>query len=379
MKKKKILLVNTQFVERYISGFTNRFIGLWCHVEKNKGLYEGEPEIHWLTNRTLWRKHFGDGPVPRNVTVISADLRYFKYTSRLFYPFFLLWVYYRNRCTSVHLATSIIKSVYLLRLFRLFRIPHCITFASNSIDMAAYQSERMRKHWQNVFNLARHVDVLNPTNSIQTRGKKHVSPSSFPYMMEFNNIPVEKFVNPNRKPVIIFCGSFVDQKNPVLAVEGFEMFLKDNANRLPEVELWMFGKGDLLPVVMDHLKRTNEKFGREAIRILPDTQLIESLSVSKVFLSLQDYDNYPSQAVMESMLFCNSVLSIDNGDTKKLVREDKGNLLIREKDPLAVAAGIRRLLDNWELNKDNRELILSEFSAKRFTRYFFDLHRSISS
>jgi glycosyltransferase involved in cell wall biosynthesis len=245
--------------------------------------------------------------------------------------------------------------------------------------MAAYQSDRMRKHWQTVFNLARNVDVLNPTNTIETRGKKHVSPSSFPYMMEFNNIPVEKFINTERKTVVIFCGSFVPQKNPLLAIEGFEQLLSGSESRFPDIELWMFGKGELLPEILDHISKTNNRYGREAIKILPDTQLIESLAMSKIFLSLQDYDNYPSQAIMEAMLFCNSVLSIDNGDTRKLVKEENGNILLKEKDPALVRDGIRRLLDNWKLNKANRELILTEFTARKYARYFFDIHNSISA
>ena len=211
-RRRKVLLINTQFVERFISGFTNRFVGLWCHIGKNKDAYADEPAIHWVTNRTLWNKFFPGKKPPKNVTIISADLRFFRYTSRLFYPFYILYLYYRHRCTSVHIATSIIKSVYLLRLFRLFKIPHCITFASASINMAAYNSDRMKKHWEEVFRLAQNVDVLNPTNDIQTPGKKHVSPASFPYMLEFHEVSDDKFLNPVRRNVILFCGSFVAQK-----------------------------------------------------------------------------------------------------------------------------------------------------------------------
>lgn len=379
MKKKKVLLVNTQLVERYISGFTNRFIGLWCHVENNKDEYKEDPSIHWITNRSLWIKYFGLRKQPSSVTIISADLTFFKFTSRLFYPLYILYIYYRHRCTSVHLATSIVKSTYLLRLFRLFRIPHCITFASNSLDMAAYQSERMRNHWKKVFDLAQNVDVLNPTNSIQTKGIKHISPASFPYMMEFNNIPEEKFFNSRRRNLVVFCGSFVQQKNPLLAIEGFEKFMIEDGHVFPDTELWMFGKGDMHDMVTKRVKQANEKLGGDAIKILPDTQLIECLSEAKIFLSLQDYDNYPSQSIMEAMLFCNSILSIDNGDTRRLVKEENNNVLVKQKDPQEIARGIKLLLEDWKLNKANREWIIKEFSPKKFARYFFDLHDSISN
>src|SRR5690349_5830623 len=115
MGKNKVLLINTQFVEYYVSGFTNRFIGLWCYLQKNRQKHKDE--IHWLTNRSLWNKYFKGQTRPGNVTIISANLRYFKITSRLVYPLYILYVYYRRRCTSIHVATSIIDSIYLVRLF----------------------------------------------------------------------------------------------------------------------------------------------------------------------------------------------------------------------------------------------------------------------
>ena len=82
---------------------------------------------------------------------------------------------------------------------------------------------------------------------------------------------------------------------------------------------------------------------------------------------------------MESMLFCNSVLSIDNGDTRLMIKEELGNVLVPEKDSRKVGAGIHKLVQDWQLNKANRDLVLNEFSAKRFANYFFDIHRSISA
>jgi glycosyltransferase involved in cell wall biosynthesis len=244
--------------------------------------------------------------------------------------------------------------------------------------MAAYKSDAMRNHWKKVFEIAKNVDVLNPTNTIVTRGKKFISPNSFPYIIEFNNIPAEKFTNTYRENSIIFCGSFVQQKNPLLAIEGFAAFLEKYSDSYPDARLLMFGKGNLLPVVMEKLESVNMKFEREAISIIPDTKLIDSLSISKIFLSLQDYDNYPSQSVMEAMLFGQSVLSIDNGDTWKLVQPSLDNVLIKEKDPIAVGEGIQHLLSTWQFNIQNRQLILNEFSPEKYARYFFDIHTSIS-
>lgn len=376
MRKEKVLLINTQFVEFYVSGFTNRFIGLWCHLQKNNCAGE---KIHWVTNRSLWNKYFGEKEIPDNVSILNANLKLFKFSSRLFYPLYIIYLYYKKKCTSIHVATSIIDSIYLVRLFNAFKIPYCFTFASNSLEMAGYNSERMKKKWEKLFSLAKNIEVLNPTNTINNyRGHKFVSPSSFPYITEFNNIPESLFINELRSDTIVFCGTFVPQKNPLLAIEGFVNFLISYGEMFPEVRLVLIGKGELKPKIESFITRINNEIGKERIFIVPDNKLIQTLSTSKIFLSLQDYDNYPSQALMEAMLFCNSVISIANGDTSRLVNENYSNILLAEKDPQRLGQAIKDLLENWQLNIRNRSHILEKFSPEIFASHFFQMHQQIS-
>lgn len=378
MNKNRVLLINTQFVEYYVSGFTNRFIGLWCYLQ-NKGQTHGN-EIHWLTNKSLWNRYFKEKRQPSEVTIISADLRFFKYTSRLFYPLFILYIYYRRRCTSVHVATSIINSLYLVKIFNLFKIPYCFTFASNSLEMASYNNDRMKRWWQRLFSKAKNIEVLNPTNSIDNYGgNKFVSPTSFPYITQFHNIPEQRLTNSKRFNHIVFCGTFVPQKNPMLALLGFECYLEKCVNRPDDVKLKMIGKGELLAKVDEEIQRINNRYKREFVELVPESELIETLSTSKIFLSLQDFDNYPSQSLMEAMLFCNSVIATDYGDTSRLVHTSKNNILISEKDPAMLGKAIEMLISDWQVNEANKNLIDEQFSARVFADYFFQLHQRIAS
>jgi glycosyltransferase involved in cell wall biosynthesis len=376
-RETKVLLINTQFVELYVSGFTNRFIGLWCYYQKNKR-HSNFGKIHWVTNRSLWTKYFNEKPIPEDVTVLKADLKYFKFTSRLLYPFYLIYLFYRKKCTSVHIATSIIDSLYLVRLFNLFNIPYCFTFASNSLEMASYNNERMKRKWQKLFSLAKNIEVLNPTNQIENfKGTKYVSPTSFPYIEQFNDLPEELLVNPRRQNTIVFCGSFVSQKNPLFAIKGFEWYLKNFTNRPKDVKLKMIGRGELMNMVREEIQRVNTTYDGCFIEMVPESNLIQTLSSSKIFLSLQDYDNYPSQAVMEAMLFCNSIIATNYGDTSKLVDINRNNILLPEKNPELLGTAINELLGDWSLNKKNKELIKEKFSPEIFARYIFDLHKKI--
>ena len=377
----KILLINTQLAELHISGLTNRFVGLWCYLQKGGSELSGSVSVHWLTNHTLWEKHFPSKLPGPNVTVIAAARRFFRFTARFFYPLYVVYLFHRLRCTSVHIATSIIHPIYLLRVLNLFRVPYCLTYAANSIEMGAFGSERMRQQWAKLFMLAKNIDVLNPTNTINAfRERKFVPPTSFPYITQLHEIQEEEFLHPHRDNTIVFCGSLSPQKNPLLAVEGFRFFLRNSRHAWDNpAQLVIIGKGELLSAVQEEVAAVNLESGRKAIKIIADTSLIATLARSKVFLSLQDYDNYPSQSVMEAMLFCNSVISINNGDTARLVDPGNGNILLAGKDAAQLGAAIDRLLSNWQLNVRNREHVLSRFSVEAFAKYFYDLHAQITS
>jgi glycosyltransferase involved in cell wall biosynthesis len=139
----------------------------------------------------------------------------------------------------------------------------------------------------------------------------------------------------------------------------------------------MIGRGELLTEVTQEVKRINERFNGNFVELVPEYELVETLSTSKIFLSLQDYDNYPSQSLMEAMLFCNSVIATDYGDTSRLVHTANNNALISEKDPALLGKAIEMLLNDWKLNIANKKLIDEQFSAGVFTEYFFQMHRRI--
>lgn len=377
MKNKKILLINSMFVEFYVSGLCNRFVGLWSYFQNKPDTTS--TEIHWLTNQSLWNKYFPNQKPPSNVTIIKANLKFFKFTSRLVYPFYFIYIFYKKRCTSAHITNSVVNMKYLLRLFNFLRIPYCLTFASNSLQMSSYNSEKRKKYWQSVLTKAKNIDILNPTNSLNSfPGKKFISPTSFPYIISIKKIPEEKFLNKDRQEIIVFCGSFVEQKNPQLAIQGVSEFLKTASGDFHNVKLIMIGKGELYNDLFKMAKKINQEFGKDVIIFEKENSLVEILSSAKIFLSLQDYDNYPSQSIMEAMLFCNSIISINNGDTKKLVDPQMKNLLMEEKSPILLAKGIEKILKNWELNYQNRNHVLKNFSVEIFGRYFLKIHDELS-
>ncbi|MBK0401718.1 glycosyltransferase [Adhaeribacter sp. BT258] len=245
--------------------------------------------------------------------------------------------------------------------------------------MAAYGSDWNRRRWTKILTEAKNVDILNPTHDLHFFPcKQFVSRCSFPYFSELNHVDESVYLNPVRNNWIIFCGSLIPQKNPLLALEGFYHFIKNN-NFPDDLKLIFFGKGEQFAELDEKLKRVNSEFGKELIAFANYKDLPEVLSKSKIFLSLQDFDNYPSQSLMEAMIFCNSIISIDNGDTSKMVIEDLGNVLLKGKDPEQLSDAINQLLQNRVPNVQNRNFILENHNPKRFMEYLLEVHNNLAS
>jgi glycosyltransferase involved in cell wall biosynthesis len=192
-----------------------------------------------------------------------------------------------------------------------------------------------------------------------------------------NHIPEKQFTHQDRKNTIVFCGSLVAQKNPLFAIEGFVFFLENFGNDFPDAKLILIGKGELKTKIENEVGVINHQYGKNVIELVTDEKLVEVLSSSKLFLSLQDYDNYPSQSLMEAMVFCNSIISFNNGDTNKLVKEELGNVLLEDKSPDMLGLAIKNILKDWQLNIKNRKHIQEHFSPKVFSNYFFSVHNQL--
>ena len=98
------------------------------------------------------------------------------------------------------------------------------------------------------------------------------------------------------------------------------------------------------------------------------------LGRARVFLSLQDEENYPSQSLLEAMSVGCAVVATDVGLTRKLVDETTGLLIPRS--PKALREAILRLTDDpaWaeSLGAAGAVKVRAEHTIDRFADYFID-------
>jgi len=213
-----------------------------------------------------------------------------------------------------------------------------------------------------VFKLSDAFDFLSPMISrrIEAKGlklKRHkvnVAPNSF---IDFDRILIEK-KDPKR---IVFSGRMEKIKNPILALEAVKILQK----RGVDFELFLLGRGTLEEEIK-HFIEKNKLSSKVHFYFEPNIERI--LATSSIYLSLQDINNYPSQALLEAMASECAIIATDVEETSWLVDEEVGFLV--GKNPLDIAGKVHALISNHELSlklgQKARERVVNKHNVKNY-------------
>lgn len=190
-----------------------------------------------------------------------------------------------------------------------------------------------------------------------------VSPGSFTDLERY-------FPAPDKKDGVVFAGRFHKDKNPLLFVEAIPLVLQS----FKQARFYLLGSGPIEASIHNKIQELGISDSVE-IRFLSD--IGEILSFSRIFVSIQKEENYPSQSLLEAMACGNAIIATDVGETRRLVDEKVG-ILIKE-DTKELADAIIRLLADPDASKAMgywaRERVIREHNIETFTRYLDDLHR----
>jgi glycosyltransferase involved in cell wall biosynthesis len=171
---------------------------------------------------------------------------------------------------------------------------------------------------------------------------------------------------------IVFSARLSRTKNPQLLLEAISIL---KVRSFTEFRLYILGEGILIPELIkkkEELKLENVFFEGG----VSDTA--RYLKQSKIFISIQKENNYPSQSLLEAMACENAIIASDVGETRKLVTENEGILvpLLAEK----IADAIQFLLANpaecERLGKNARKKALEEHNIEKYSKYFFEITKS---
>lgn len=198
------------------------------------------------------------------------------------------------------------------------------------------------------------------------KSKVFVSPCSFTDLSRYRP-------SPQKNDWVVFAGRFIPEKNPLLFLRAIPRVL----SVFPQASFFLLGEGPLQKELEREVDRLGLQ-GKVRVEFLPDVGPI--LSGSKVFVSLQKHNNYPSQSLLEAMACENAVVATNRGETGRLVTPDVGILIEEEEEALASAV-IGLLQDEstrHEMGRRARERIEKEHSLERFAGYLADLYGQLS-
>ena len=121
----------------------------------------------------------------------------------------------------------------------------------------------------------------------------------------------------DREPLVVYASRLIPRKNPEMFARVAKRFLAAR----PEWRIALLGSGPLLARVKSELAEAVAA-GRATVGHEKDVRSV--LERSRIFVSLIEPDNYPSQSVLEAMAAGNAIVANDSGGTDALVGPDNG-------------------------------------------------------
>ena len=329
-------------------------------------------EIVLVINKSLADKTLKENISRKNLYVIPEYLG-FRASCLIAVPLILIYLLIKG-FRAFHLSVGGAYFAGLMdRLRRVAGLKSLVlhtSIGSRSIKMASGGNEKYERLHDRLLAVVDKVDCLYDSSGFGPYQRKFVrSPGSFSW--RYGNVSAgagvcqEKFLKEKR---IIYAGSLLDQKNYRMAIDGFSRYLRNNPGS--GVEFHIFA-----PLVSSDVRNMingiNIEAKKEAIFVREDSELDEALKGAYIFLSLQSYDNYPSQSLIEAMQHGCTVIATDTGETRRLVKPEDGNYLVSlNVDDFLNALEVSLSLNPVE-NKKNIERINSEHSVEAYSKYFY--------
>lgn len=299
-----------------------------------------------------------------SLTILSGLFFYIKKVDYIFFAF-KTWSFFRKETISV--AHLILGGTYVgLPLFLHKEIRVVISVVSplkrmvgSIVGLYLYLWALRRAYIIDALSTGIKIDLLSyglPNGIIA------VSPGSFTDIRRY-------FPARDKRDWVVYAGRFIATKNPLLFVDAIPSVISS----FPSARFYILGDGYM---EADILNRMRELGISKSVEVKFLSDVVGVIRFSRVFVSVQREENYPSQSLLEAMACENAIIATDVGETRRLVNEKTG-ILIKE-DAGELAHAIIELLNNPDrsnrMGKCAREIVLTEHSPEVFMRYLADLY-----
>lgn len=395
--KKLIILFN--LTGSYKGGAQKRYLSLFEYLQKNNSDY------FLLLNKSLYNNCRKDNIIHNNKNVIRLSIKYeiaesikcdnklnnvakisnnrksklryllgpFKYflkctISSIDYCIKLYFILNKYKFNSVYCIWD--GGKWSLLLFKLFKIQYIYSYNDASFFMLSQKKMNFWKSEYFCLKNAQFIDCLSPAiaQGLMLRfpefkkEKLLISPNSF--------IDYTKFVASTKKENwISFCSRLEVLKNPLLLVESV-ILIKDKLNGYIIKIIGTGGEYNRIKNMIEENSLQNYVHLCGAL----DSSL-EIVSKSKIFVSIQQDNNYPSQSLLEAMACKNAIIASDVGETRLLVTDKEGILV--ELTPKSISEAILKLInDEYLIEKKSKAAYIkatTEHTVEKFANYFISI------
>jgi glycosyltransferase involved in cell wall biosynthesis len=402
-KNKIILLIITD--GNFTGGAEKRYLALFdfiCSVRKdyylvlNKKLYLSLRENKVLKSyenvrvMSLYREKnlkeksdrensAKDKPIKNDPEKISK-IRLLLGKQKMFLKSILLWITFALEFRKVikELKSDIVYTVWTGGKFawplrNIYKFKLVYSYNDSTVEMTS-------KHFLDMFNYSDHwalknsdkIDFLSPgivelfENKIGKldTNRVTVTPNSF--------IDYTKYYSDKQKENnVIFLSRLMQNKNPILFLEAVKLFNE----RYPissQINFYIFGEGGLEENIREYILNnnlTNTYFEGKTF------EPWKYMRKSKVYVSIQQVNNYPSQSLIEAMACENAIIASDVGETRLLVTENEGILV--DLTPESIAEAIYELFSTdgliEKLGVNARKKVIENHTVEKFADYFYSI------
>jgi glycosyltransferase involved in cell wall biosynthesis len=183
---------------------------------------------------------------------------------------------------------------------------------------------------------------------------------------------------PQTEKRVVWAGRLIELKRPELFVEAVAIARAREPAVIDGWEFLLLGKGPLNGRI---LRRIDDLGLSRFVTVDHRASIADILACSRIFVSVQDYENFTSLVVLEAMACGNAIIARDVGQTRSFVRDGCNGLLIADATPDALADALIRLLNDTEMQScfaaESRRITLEEHCAANVLREFDDFWRSV--
>lgn len=176
----------------------------------------------------------------------------------------------------------------------------------------------------------------------------------------------------DKKMTVAFVGRLELIKQPLLFVEACLQV----AQKYPQVKFLIIGEGR----ETYNVNKAIREFGlEERFEVGFNNFPAKILSEVLIYVACQKHNNYPSQALLESMACSCAVVATNVGETSQLISQKTG--LLVEESAEDLARGISYFLENPEkanqLGFNANQLVSKEFTVERYAEHMAHLYQKM--